>query len=237
MGISIFFSDDTAVKIMAKDEELLETLQSQQDPILHLYRWKNPSITYGHFIKIENMVQLEELNRQEIDISKRPTGGGIIFHLYDYAFSFLLPSGSKFFSANPIENYAFVHQIVKKALSKFLDQSHLNFLKASVEDRSDSSKFCMACPTIYDVMVQGKKIVGAAQRKKQQGYLHQGSIALMQPNFELVKKILKEPSLVASKMENFTYSFLSSDATHEELEQMRKKIQTELIVAFQTTFS
>jgi lipoate-protein ligase A len=44
----------------------------------------------------------------------------------------------------------------------------------------------MARPTKYDVMLQGRKIAGAAQRKTKAGFLHQGTIALLCPDPELL---------------------------------------------------
>ena len=46
----------------------------------------------------------------------------------------------------------------------------------------------MAKPTQYDIVYKGKKIAGAAQRKKTQGYLHQGTISLAAPQIDLLQE-------------------------------------------------
>ena len=236
MGLKILFTEDTAQNIMDKDAQLLESLKEASDPILHIYRWKNPSITYGHFIKIEKMLNLSEVESLGIDIAKRPTGGGVIFHLYDYAFSFLLPASSQFFSINPLDNYNFVHNIVMKALGSLVKDQDLKFLPVNPKDETAASNFCMAKPTIFDLMVGEQKIVGAAQRKKAQGYLHQGSIALKKPDQEILKKILVDSQNVAVKMENYSFYFLDERATTKESLDFQEKIKNLLVDAFASTF-
>lgn len=236
MSIEIIFTDDTAQAIMKKDHDLLDSLTNLKKPILHIYHWKNPSITYGHFIKIENMLQLQEVDNLKIDLAKRPTGGGVIFHLYDYAFSFLMPSQRAEYSINPLDNYSFVNQIVHRAITPFIENKNLNFLENNPEDKTLAGNFCMAKPTIYDLMVDHKKIVGAAQRNKKQGYLHQGSIALQMPAKSLLNKILKDSSNVSDKMNHFTHGILDEYSSEKALAALREEVKSSLIDAFQSTF-
>jgi lipoate-protein ligase A len=237
MGIQILFTEDTAENIMQKDHDLLESLADQPKPILHLYRWKNPSITYGHFIKIEKLLQLDVLKELHIDLAKRPTGGGVILHVYDLAFSFLLPASSPFFSVDPLKNYQFVHQIVFKALKEYLQEHALAFLDENPQDLTLAANFCMAKPTIYDLMVGSKKIVGAAQRKKKNGYLHQGSIAIEQPDREFLKKILIDAENVSDKMESFSHSFFSAGTSKSEIESFKERVLLSIQKSFLDTFS
>src|SRR5580692_6228766 len=95
----------SAEKNMQIDADLLESLA--EEPILHFYEWEKRSITYGYFVKPEELLHLENLKRHGIDHARRPTGGGIVFHLWDLAFSVLIPSSSPHFSQNSLENYAF----------------------------------------------------------------------------------------------------------------------------------
>src|SRR5690242_16384610 len=92
-----------AEKNMAFDAELLENLGGQ--PILHFYEWERPSISYGYFIQPSKFLNLNNIKKQGIDLARRPTGGGIVFHLWDMAFSVLVPASSPHFSLNTLENY------------------------------------------------------------------------------------------------------------------------------------
>ena len=95
-------TNTTAQENMSRDTSLLESLK--EDPILHLYGWKSPSITYGYFIKPEKYLDLRAISKHGISLARRPTGGGIVFHIWDQAFSFLMPSSHPLFSHNSLDN-------------------------------------------------------------------------------------------------------------------------------------
>src|SRR5262245_54132341 len=88
--------------IMAKDAQLLEQLNGDSLPILHLYEWAVPCLTYGYFMDPAQHLDLSVLKQQGLEIARRPTGGGIIFHLTDLAFSILVPSNHPACSLNPL---------------------------------------------------------------------------------------------------------------------------------------
>ena len=97
---------------MERDAALLASLQDNPRHILHFYSWERPSLTYGYFIDPKKYLNLEELEKDRIALARRPTGGGIIFHLWDMAFSLLVPKGSSLYHENPIENYKSVHALL-----------------------------------------------------------------------------------------------------------------------------
>ena len=176
---------------MQLDAQMLEALDPDGELILHLYDWERPSLTYGYFIKPHQHLHLEALARHGIDIGRRPTGGGIVFHIWDLAFSVLVPANHPGYHENTLDNYTYVNSRVKGAMQKLLGKE-LDLLPEDPPTEIEASRhFCYAKPTKYDVMLNGRKIAGAAQRKKRNGYLHQGSISLVQPDTELLKELLK----------------------------------------------
>ena len=152
----------SAEQNMCLDEELLNALEV---PTLHLYQWATPSATFGHFIEPEKHLDLNQASRWNLSLARRPTGGGIVFHIWDLAFSFLLPSTHPAFSLNTLENYQFVNQVVLEVMQTLfaLPEKVELILQNSPEMGSDCRHFCMARPTQYDVVYQGMKIAGAAQ--------------------------------------------------------------------------
>ena len=109
----------TAEENMAIDCQLLKTLGQEKGGVLHFYEWSAPSATYGHFIQPAQFLHLAEVAKRGISLAKRPTGGGIVFHVSDFAFSLLIPSHHSAFSINPLENYAFVNRIVSDVIGQF----------------------------------------------------------------------------------------------------------------------
>jgi lipoate-protein ligase A len=223
----IFTSDISAQEIMDLDKKLLENIT---EPTLHFYNWKYPSITYGYFIDPKKYLNLENLNKLNIDIARRPTGGGIVFHLWDMAFSFLLPSTNKNFSLNTLENYFFVNSCVLSAVKDFLNikDEDIDLIKHDFSPSESSLNFCMARPTKYDVLIENKKVGGAAQRRIQKGYLHQGTIALLMPQKEILENILLDKKTLSFMFSN-TFALFEKKVG----DQKRQKTQLqELLIKY-----
>ena len=216
---------------MDLDAKLLEELDPTGPAILHLYRWERASFTYGYFIKPELYVDLDLCIKMGLDFARRPTGGGIVFHLSDLAFSVLVPSEHEGYSDNILENYQYINDKVREAVALAFDRSTCQLLPDEVSPREESfSKFCMAKPTIYDVMLGEKKIAGSAQRKRKQGYLHQGSVTLCLPDHELLQKILSPSPHVLESMQQHTLELSSPDPS--TLQKAKELIQSQLKKVF-----
>lgn len=223
-----------AQEIMSLDENLLENLNPDDEPILHLYEWEGPSATFGYFIDPVKHLNLAQAEKHGISLARRPTGGGIVFHVWDLAFSFLLPARHPYFSVNTLDNYRFVNQIVlEAAMETFLLGKTAGLTPESFPSLGfDCQNFCMAKPTQYDVVYEGKKIAGAAQRRRKQGYLHQGTISLAIPDFELLSAVLLSNEEVVQAMQAYTFAFLGPNCSKKELGEARGHLQQLLILKF-----
>lgn len=196
----------SAQENMDFDKDLLLRANELKRPVLHLYQWKRPSATIGHFIKAEKFFTPKA--DHFIDIGKRVTGGGIIFHDSDLAFALVFPLSHPLITTNTLENYALVNQLIIKAIMQFCDQYCLSLLNKDAIADSACERFCMAKPTIYDVIIAGRKVGGAAQRRTKEGLLHHGSIALKRPNKELLMHCLLQGEIIAKAMEENTFPLL-----------------------------
>ncbi len=223
MSWQIFETEaSSAEAIMSLDSELLKNLGEAQRPILHLYEWQRESATYGHFVKPERFLNLHEVQQRGLDLARRPTGGGILFHLWDLAFSVLIPAKSSLFSINTFDNYRLVNDVVKEVVSQFLGKKEV--LLVQKEERlydGEALSFCMAHPTRYDVVLNGKKVAGAAQRKTRGGFLHQGTVALVEPDEEFLASLLYSSSVKEAIMQT-TFSLL---ADRRQLNEGKKRLK------------
>jgi lipoate---protein ligase len=216
---------------MQTDAVLLADLPKSKDPILHLYDWSSPTVTYGLFQDPALYFNMDKAAKANLQFAKRPTGGGILFHIWDYAFSFLLPKEDPHFSKVPIENYRYVHQIVARAIGNAFGLQPLEMIPDDAKATVQSSKnFCMARPTKYDLLYKGKKIAGAAQRKTKDGFLHQGTIALApsDPNYI---KLLQASDLKRAMLEN-SCSIVSKENYLSAKQLMKKALIEEFSKEF-----
>jgi lipoate-protein ligase A len=148
---------------MAVDEALLEQASS---PILRFYGWRRPSLSFGYFGRYSDVA--EEAARREI--VRRWTGGGIVFHGDDLTYSLILPRAHIGAAQSSRTIYSHVHGAIQRALSTAAE------VALAAADAPKISDSCFANPVVADVLVSGRKIAGAAQRRTRAGLLHQGSI-------------------------------------------------------------
>ncbi len=149
---------------MALDEALLEF---SQEPALRFYGWRRPSLSFGYFGKFES-VAAEGASR---DLVRRWTGGGSVPHGEDLTYSLITPASQPAFEKGPRAIYAAVHAGIRDAIR--LEGWVAELASAAAPKISDA---CFANPVRDDVLIKGKKIAGAAQRRTRRGFLHQGSI-------------------------------------------------------------
>lgn len=168
---------------MDNDYGSLKRSKSSDKPLLTFYEWGAPSLTYGYFVNPDDY-----LVKNSFQMGRRPTGGGILFHSIDCAFSLVIPASHEKLSLNTLENYRLVNGLVSEALAS------LGVKVEVLEEGKSPMRFCMAKPTVYDLVIGDKKVVGAAQRRSKEGLLHQGSIALRLPGLQ-EKAALKEATL------------------------------------------
>jgi lipoate---protein ligase len=196
----------SAKKNMEIDADLLAALDpSSASPILHLYDWLAPCATYGHFIHPFDHLS----SKADFELAKRPTGGGLLFHISDWAFSILVPASHEAFSLNTLDNYAFINTLLIDIINRFLGfKANLSLLPTESPRDHCLCHFCMAKPTKYDVMLEGKKVCGGAQRRTKAGFLHQGTISLSIPDQGFLDRLLLDPSVSKAMFEN-TYPLMA----------------------------
>ena len=62
---------------MAEDEALIKT---KSEPTLRLYTWEPSAVSIGYFQSIKDEVDVNFCRKNGIDIVRRNTGGGAVFH-------------------------------------------------------------------------------------------------------------------------------------------------------------
>lgn len=217
---------DTAFNNMEMDSLMLKGLEGSQEAILHFYEWKTPSATYGYFVD-----PYKYLKRDcPLSLARRSTGGGVIFHLTDLAFSALIPASYSQFSVNTMDNYHFINERVSRALRQFDASIEPYLLAKEPESLSEACcGFCMAKPTQYDVMVDGRKVAGGAQRRTRYGYLHQGSVCLRLPDQRTMEDLFNPGLTIWEGMQANSFPLLGSLS---DLKSAKERLKQCLVLAF-----
>jgi lipoate-protein ligase A len=189
----------SAAMNMAIDEALLEY---PAVPLIRFYRWQSPALSFGYFGRFTDVASYQ----CERDLVRRWTGGGIVFHGEDLTYSLVIPSSDTAFAESSTSIYEKVHQALCDALAYDGEFAEL-LAVAAVCDRRKSRKSdldtapavtdrrysdCFANPVRADVMIAGRKIAGAAQRRTRRGLLQQGSIQGIDLQSDLAQRFARE---------------------------------------------
>lgn len=162
---------NTAFWNMGADEAILEAVAwNKVMPTLRFYGWEPHAISIGYFQGIEEEVDIEACTVHNIDIVRRITGGGAVFHADELTYSIVIPE----------THYLASHDILKSYES--ILQGVINGFKTL----GISAEFA----PINDIIVNGKKISGNAQTRKYGCILQHGTILIsVDPDtmFELLK--------------------------------------------------
>jgi lipoate-protein ligase A len=152
---------------MALDEALLEAMPRIGVPVLRFYGWAQPAASFGYFQRFADVQGLTPLR----PLVRRPTGGGIVPHDADWTYSLAFPPNDAWYGLTARESYRQVHEWIQQAFSR-LD------LPTQLAPRASKAAAgqCFLGYEESDLLWQGRKIAGAAQRRRRDGLLIQGSV-------------------------------------------------------------
>ena len=152
---------------MAIDEALLRTRHRAGPALLWL---APPALSFGYFGKFADVAA----EMEQRDIVRRWTGGGIVPHGEDLTYSLVTPSSrSRVFARTECRLCRAPRRHSRRA-ERRRDRSGVG----GSSHQPKISDACFANPVRNDVMLSGRKIAGAAQRRTRRGFLHQGSIQI-----------------------------------------------------------
>jgi lipoate-protein ligase A len=157
-------SPHSAALNMALDEVLLT---DALEPLLRIYRWAHPSVSFGYFARYEPVVT----SWPGREIVRRMTGGGVVPHGEDLTYSLIVPDGHGVASLCPRDIYRRVHETLATLIAKAGAMPTL----APAKLRGHATE-CFESPAEFDLLVNGRKIAGAAMRRTRGGLLLQGSV-------------------------------------------------------------
>jgi len=172
-----FFWNDTAhtpAENMAYDEALLQTATQREYPVLRFYAWDCKAVSIGY-------VQAYDSTPEGFAVVRRPTGGGIVYHDYDFTYTVVIPANHWIAKLDRTESYNKINSSVLVALDSCSMSAAISSDDKISHTVDRSSMICFTNPTKYDILLNNNKISGSAQRRTKTGILHQGSIHFGEP--------------------------------------------------------
>ncbi|MEN8154201.1 MAG: biotin/lipoate A/B protein ligase family protein [Acidobacteriota bacterium] len=163
-----------AAKNMAVDEYLFNLCHKEKKGFFRLYYWDKPSFSIGVSQRAEKAANIDYINSSDYAFVRRITGGKTVLHNDEITYS-VVSSENIFFQDNDLyRSYSMISGIILKALKISGIDAYLS--GGSTPALSKSNDPCFSFPTPNEIEVEGKKIVGSAQKRDRQALLQHGSI-------------------------------------------------------------
>ena len=119
-----------------------------------------------------------ECYEKKISVVRRVTGGGAVFHGEDLTFSLVVKKEHPCFRGAAKDSYLKVNEVLRIAFKSIYPEIDYADCKSSLAPRGGARRICFEEPVCYDLLLKGKKVLGASQRRRGGVVLHQSSLCL-----------------------------------------------------------
>lgn len=142
---------------MALDDAIAEAVRFRiAGPTIRFYGWEPAAVSIGRFQDLEEVVDLEQCRKLGVQVVRRSTGGGAVFHDSGKEITYSVICPEEMMPRDINEAYQEIGGWVVNALK-------LLGIEGTFEP-------------INDVLVNGKKISGSAQSRRQGIFLQHGTL-------------------------------------------------------------
>ena len=165
---------------MAIDEALLRSFDPAFSlPVLRLYGWTPPALSLGRFQKTAEVLDLERCRDDGVALVRRVTGGGVIYHADELTYSLVCAPGQ----IPPTSSIKDSFRVLTGFLLAFyrrlgLDAAYAADAAPEGTRLGERTAFCFAGRESFDILANGRKIGGNAQRRLKGVIFQHGSIPL-----------------------------------------------------------
>ena len=165
---------------MAQDRALLEAFDEDEIPMFRLYSWED-SVTIGASQTFEACIALDPtLEAYFNHHAKRMTGGGILYHGHDLSYSLILPL-AMMRGLSVKESYEKITGVLLDFYQELGLDAH--WAKDDPSITLESDPFCQVGFEPYDIIIQGYKIGGNAQKRTKKVIFQHGSVPLQRNEY------------------------------------------------------
>jgi len=180
----------------------LQAFQNEAE-VLRIYSWQPRCISLGYSQDIVEEVDLARAKETGWDVVQRPTGGGLVFH-NEAEITYSLVIGKDKLPAGLVPSFAKISEAVILALKAIGIKAEM---RDSISDiRGPKSKvigprsLCFSYPEGYEIVANGKKLIGAAQKRGKKALLQQGSIyvkSIEKAAYQILKRPFEMPDAIS----------------------------------------
>lgn len=161
---------------MARDEHLLYA-ESPRPAALRIYAWDRPTISLGYFQRFDDVARLPA-DVRGLAVVRRMTGGGAILHDREVTYGLVLDDTLPIATQSPVALYELVHECWRVALTGSGAAAETAPAHLPLPTPRSGPFFCFEKPGRTDLIIDGRKLLGSAQRRIRGRVLQHGSLLL-----------------------------------------------------------
>lgn len=163
---------------MAVDDALARGVgEGRVPPTLRFYTWKRPTVSLGFLQRLPGGVDLTACERLAIPLVRRPTGGRAVLHAQELTYSVTAPLLGPWAALSVPETFGLVSRALILGLRRLGITAVVGDSGVEAIDRQRAGA-CFLVRRMPAVLVNGRKLIGSAQRRLARAVLQHGSILL-----------------------------------------------------------
>ena len=166
----------SGVENMAIDRELMQRARREGKTFFRLYHWQPSCISLGRGQDPEKVLNMAYIKRKGYDVVMRPTGGSYVLHHGDITYAIATAGHSKCFALPLLRFYRVINQAFYRALRDIGVAENTMHFGAAAFRREHKQKPCFSHHANHEILINGKKILGSAQRRSKDALLQHGSL-------------------------------------------------------------
>lgn len=145
-------------------------------PTLRFYQWQPPCVSLGRHQPLAD-IDRARCAALGYDVVRRPTGGRAILHTDELTYSVAGPQDHPILAGAVLDSYLRLSQGLLAGLARL----GLTVTKAPPSGRAvvDAGPVCFEVPSAYEIVADGRKLVGSAQSRRQGWVLQHGALPLV----------------------------------------------------------
>jgi lipoate-protein ligase A len=147
-------------------------------PTLRFFAWAPPTVSLGYGQPLDDHVDVAACHALGVGLVRRPTGGSAIYHdgaERELTYSVAATAGDLGVGADLLLTCQWIGRALRRGLRALGAAAELVATRAP---EGLSPAFCFARTGTWEIEIDGRKVVGSAQRRQGAAFLQHGSVLL-----------------------------------------------------------
>ena len=164
---------------MAIDEAMWRGRQAgTSPPTLRFFGGAPPTVSHGYGQPLDRHVDAAACRRLGVGVVRRPTGGSAIYHdgpERELTYSVTATAEDLGVSADLLDTYRWIGRALVRGLNALGARADMI---PTGRGLGRDPAFCFARTGAYEIEIEGRKVVGSAQRRQGTSFLQHGAVML-----------------------------------------------------------